>query len=398
MLYVGVDIGKEKHAAAAIDEAGKCVMPPCAITHDASGFAAFLGQLGKLGEKSEVIVGMEATGHYWRVPRHTLAAHGYRVDVVNPLITSREASADVRGRKTDKLDALAIANVLLKGKYSPTPAEHPVADSLKALTRHRKGLVERRSDAKNRLTASLDVVFPEAAKTLNDLFSDGSMAVIKALPSARLVAEADIRKLTTLFAKASRGQQGREQAEAYRGAARRSLALKISNEGEEFIIAQIIDEISAIQAQVDEVERRIRAEPQPVIAQVLSSIKGAGKIQPMVIAAEYGDISRFKGRKMIKKMLAYAGCEPRVRESGQWKGRLKMSKRGSRPLRHALYTMAGTVILHSPYFKQVYQRQVDKGKHHSVAMSHVIRKIIAVMCGMYKTNTSFCPPKTEELS
>ncbi len=69
-----------------------------------------------------------------------------------------------------------------------------------------------------------------------------------------------------------------------------------------------------------------------------------------------------------------------------------------RALRHALYTMAGTVILHSPYFKQVYQQQVDKGKHHTVAMSHVIRKIVNVMCGMYKTNTSFCLPTTEELS
>ena len=145
----------------------------------------------------------------------------------------------------------------------------------------------------------------------------------------------------------------------------------------------------------EEVERRILAEPQPVIAGILGSIKGAGKIQPMVVAAELGDLSRFAGADMARKVLAYAGSEPRVRESGTWKGRAKISKRGSRALRNALYLMAGTIRLHSPCFNAVYKRQVAKGKHHGVALGHVVRKIVDVMCGMYKTNTLFVPPQTE---
>jgi hypothetical protein len=56
--------------------------------------------------------------------------------------------------------------------------------------------------------------------------------------------------------------------------------------------------------------------------------------------------------------------------------------------------MAGTVKLHSPCFDVIYQSQITKGKHHTVAMSHVMRKIIEVMCGMYKTGTLFVPPQT----
>jgi transposase len=395
MNYVGVDIGKSKHAAAAVNDAGVCVMPPRFFTQDAGGIASLLGALEECGGPESAVVGMEATGHYWKVPRHVLAARQYRVDVINPLITSREASADVRGRKSDKLDALAIANVMRKGGYSPAPAELAATDTLKVLVRHRRALVERGSDAKLRLISALDVAFPEADKTLGDLFGAASLAVVRALPSARLAAVADIRTLTSLFAKASGRQLGREAAEAYRAAARNSLSLNMNTVGEEFVIAQIVDEIRAMAAQIAEVERRILAEPQPAIASLLRSVKGAGKIQPMVVAAEIGDPSRFAGADMAKKVLAYAGCDPRVRESGKWKGRTKMSKRGSPVLRHALYLMAGTIRLHTPCFNAVYKRQIAMGKHHNVALSHVVRKIVDVMCGMYKTNNPFVPPQTE---
>ena len=395
MIYVGVDIGKDKHAAAAVNEAGECVMPPRFVTQDIGGFASLFGALDKLGGPDAAFVGMEATGHYWKVPRHALAARNYRVDVINPLITSREASADVRGRKSDKLDALAIANVMRKGGYSPAPAELAATDTLKTLARHRRALVAHSSDVKRRLISALDVAFPEAAKTLGDLFGAASLAVVRAFPSARLGADANIRTLTSLFAKASRGQLGREAAEAYRTAAQHSLSLTMQTEGEEFAIVQIVDELRGVAAQIDEVERRILTEPPPVIAEALGSIKGAGKIQPIAVAAELGDLSRFAGPDMARKVLAYAGCEPRMRESGKWKGRVRMSKRGSPALRNALYLMAGTIRLHSPYFNAIYKRHTAKGKHHNVALSHVIRKIVEIMCGMYKTNTLFVPPQTE---
>lgn len=398
MNYVGVDVGKGRHAAAAVDGTGKSVMPPRFFTQDAGGFASLSGALAKLGGAAAVVVGMEATGHYWKALRHALVERGYRVDVINPLVTAREASSDVRGRKTDKLDALAIANVTRKGGYSPAPAEETGAEALKALARQRRHLVARRSAAKCRLTSALDVIFPEVAKRLGDLYTPSSLAVVGAFPSARLAADAHIRTLSTLFAKASRGQLGREAAEAFRAAARQSVSLTLRNEGEEFVAVQTVEEIRALDAQIDEVERRILAESPPPVARILASIKGAGKIQPMIAAAELGDLSRFTGArmaKMAKKVLAYAGCEPRVRESGAWKGRARMSKRGSPSLRHALYLMAHTARLHTPWLNEIYKRHIAKGKHHSVALSHVVRKIVEVTCGMYKTNTLFIPPRAQ---
>ena len=395
MVYLGVDIGKCKHAAAAVGAAGEIVMPPRFVTQDAGGFASLSGALTALGGAAVVTVGMEATGHYWKALRHDLAAQGYRVDVINPLITSREASADVRGRKTDKLDAIAIANVVRRGGYSPAPAENAEVDALKALARQRRHLVGRRSDAKRRLAAALDVVFSEAAKAYGDLYGTSSQSVIAAYPSARLMADANIRRLTSLFTNNSGGKLGREAAEQIRSAARHSVSRTIVNEGEEFVVVQTVDEIRTWDAQIKAVEGRIAATEAPPAARILMSIKGAGTIQPRVVAAELGELTRFAGPDMSAKVLAFAGCEPRVRESGTWKGRSKMSKRGSATLRHALYLMACTVRLHSPSFKEIYQRHIAKGKHHNVAMSHVMRKIVEVMCGMYKNGTTFAAPNPE---
>lgn len=395
MKYVGVDIGKFKHAASAIDGSGACVMKPRFFTQDTGGLASLCGSLEQLGGPGSVIVGMEATGHYWKVARHVLVERGYRVDVINPLITSHEAAADVRGRKSDKIDSLSIASVIRKGGYNPAPIDEPDNARLKSLSRHRRELVQRRTDAKLRLTSALDVTFPEVSKALTDVFGAASLSVIKAFPSARLAAKADIRTLTSLFSKNSNNTLGREEALAYRKAAQSSLSLTMSNEGEEFVVGQIIDELLHIDAQVDAVEKRIKELPQPYVATILRSIRGAGVIQPMAIAAELGDMTRFHGKDMAKKILAYAGCEPRIRESGKWQGKTKISKRGSRPLRNALYIMAGTIRLHSPYFNEIYKKHTAKGKHHNVAMTHVIRKIVEIMCGMYKSGSAFTLPPTE---
>ena len=394
MIYVGVDIAKDKHAAAAVNDAGEIVMQPRFFTNDAAGFASFFGALKKIGGPGEIIVGMEATGHYWKVFRHACAGQGYPADVINPLITSREASADVRGRKSDKLEAVHIANVMRKGSYSAAPPANPAMDTLKVLARHREALVERCSDAKRRLIAALDVAFPELEKHFGDLFSKSSLAVIRAFPSAHLADKADIRTITSVFRKASCGQLDREAAEEFRKVARRSLALKMDTTGEEFVIPQIVDEIRAAAAQIAAVEKRMQEEPQPVLATLLMSIKGAGTILPLVIAAEIGDPGRFAGHDMEKKLLAYAGCDPRVRESGKWKGIPKMSKRGSPTLRNALYLIAGTITLHTPFFTGIYKQHIGKGKHHCVAISHVINKILDVLCGMYRTNTLFEAPAT----
>jgi len=398
MITVGIDIGKERHAVAAIAASGEVLMQPRLFGQNAEGFAALLGQLGKLGKAEGIRIGMEATGRYWLPLRHALAEKGYRVESVNPLITSAEIAKDVRGRKTDKADALAIAFALLRNRHNPAPAEDAAADALKSLTRHRTFLVRQRSNVKRCVHAALDATFPEAGATFGALFSATALAVLEAFPSARLLAGANLRTLSAVVSKSSRGRLGAGYSRSVRDAARASVSAGIVNEGDEAALISLIEQIRFLGGQIAKSEARIQSMPAPETAASLASVKGVGPLLSRVIASEIGDMERFRNppsgkppRDMDKRVLAYAGCEPRLRESGKWKGRTKISKRGSPSLRTALWQAASMCRLHNPLFTQVYARQTERGKPHSVAIFYVVRKLIEVLCGMYKTGKPFTP-------
>lgn len=398
MIIAGVDVGKSQHAVAAISERGDVIMSSWLFNQDQEGFANLFKGLERLGGPQEVIVGMEATGRYWLPLRHALAGRGYKVEGVNPIITSREIGGDVRGRKTDRTDAVAIATAILRKRHHPAPPEDADYDALKSLTRHRTFIVRQRSNCKRGIHSALDVTFPEAEAAFGDLFSAGSLAVLKRYPSARLLAQANLKTLGSIIAKASRRKQTAEKANAWREAARKSVSVELVNEGDEMTLRSLIDLLLFQNEQVQKVDRHIAESPTPKAAVALGSIKGIGPRLSKSIAAEIGPLERFhhtvSGKppaNMHKRVLAFAGSEPRIRESGRWKGRTRISKRGSPSLRTALWQAASMCRLHNPIFQQVYKKHIQRGKHHNVAIFYVVKKIIEVTCGMYKSDTLFDP-------
>ena len=123
MIAIGIDIGKGKHAVAVIDEVGRPLCKSAFYDNNRAGAEKLLAALRVVAPPSGgTRIGMEATGGYWFALHDFLVKAGYRVDVINPIVTSASISGDVRGRKTDKGDALAIARVVLRGG-DQTPAE-----------------------------------------------------------------------------------------------------------------------------------------------------------------------------------------------------------------------------------------------------------------------------------
>ena len=227
-------------------------------------------------------------------------------------------------------------------------------------------------------------------------FSATALAVLEAFPSARLLSGANLKTLTALVSKASKGRLAADYARRVRDAARTSVSAGIVNAGDEAALVSLIQQIRFADAQIEKAEEKIRAMPAPRAASLLASVKGLGTLLPRVIASEIGDMERFRHppsgkppRDMDKRILAFAGAEPRLRESGKWKGRTKISKRGSPALRTALWQASAMCRLHNPLFAAVYERQTARGKPHSVALFYVARKLVEVLCGMYKTDMPF---------
>ena len=399
MVIIGIDIGKEKHAAAFIDgDTGRERAPArfFANTHD--GAKALWQTAGEIAGAEGIRVGMEATGNCWKPFHDFLAARGVAVDVINPIVSAASMAGDIRGRKTDKLDAAVIAGVVREGKQPPRRPESDAERQLKVLTRQRRFLVEQRSASKIRLQDQLLEAFPEFPALFEDLFAPLPLAILGKYPSARSLARAHRPSVAKLVRENSRGKDA--EAEARRLVAAAKASICAAHPPVAALAAAILSTLRAIadaDANIADLDKEIKACEPPEAARLLMGIKGAGELLPRIVAAEFGGLGRFetspkngKTGGMAKRMLAFAGSEPRIRESGKWRGMLRVSKRGSGHLRTALFLMANTIRMNDPYFGEYYERK-RKTKHHYVALFHTVRKILEVLCSLHRSGQTYSP-------
>ena len=110
MHYVGIDIAKRKHVAFTLDSEGTRVGKALDIANDRNGFDKLLTHLGEL--KTEVTVGLEATGHYWLALYNLLVEADYQVIVLNPLQVQAYRKSGIRKRKDDRYDAFWVAELV----------------------------------------------------------------------------------------------------------------------------------------------------------------------------------------------------------------------------------------------------------------------------------------------
>lgn len=118
-VFVGVDIGKRFHCAMAINGRGDVLLKAVKVLVSAEGFAAFEQRLNQLGDKSAVLIGLEASGHYWMSLWRFLQERDWTVQVINPVLSSKSARAHLRGRKTDADDAFFIARAVRDADFIP---------------------------------------------------------------------------------------------------------------------------------------------------------------------------------------------------------------------------------------------------------------------------------------
>ncbi|MCI8469632.1 MAG: IS110 family transposase [Eggerthellaceae bacterium] len=389
MLYVGIDVAKAFHVAAAVDEGGGVVGPPFSFSNDAAGFASLASWLQSRGAApSGSLVVLEATGHYHVALARHLAASGWRVAVVNPARVSAFRRAEtVRKCKTDAVDAVAIAQFGRFYRPEPVPALPPDAEGLRHLTRCRSQVVAQRTQAKNRLTAVIDRVFPEFARVMGGLWSASSRAVLAAYPSPCLLADADPEALAALLSTASRGRHGHERACALVGAARASVGCPseaLSCEAR--VLLGLLDGFDRAIAELDVLCAEQLAASS---AAVLLTVPGLGVVTAAAIASELGDASSFGD---ASKVIAYAGMDASRFQSGQFEGRrAHMSKRGSPYLRRALMIAADAARRADPYYGDYYQALRDRGKHHWVAVSAVARKLAGTILAVWREQRPYEP-------
>jgi transposase len=204
-IYVGIDIGKRKHEACFLNEVGK-VVGNLKFQNTLEGTNRLVE---KLGRWEEVVLGLEATGHYWLNLYTFLLEHDYQVKVINPVQSDSLRKVFIRTHKTDKKDSFLIAELLRIGRYTESKLADETTLELQSLSRLRWELVEMTMGLKQRVICLVDRIFPEYEKVFSSLFVKSSRAILSGTASPQEILELPLKELSSLLQQASRGSQSK---------------------------------------------------------------------------------------------------------------------------------------------------------------------------------------------
>ncbi len=393
MYYCGIDIAKYKHEATIIDENGKALLDSISFANTKEGCEKLLSLFERLSiSKDELLIGMEATGHYWLSVHAFLLELGFEVKVINPIQSEAFRKMYIRQTKNDSKDSFIIAQIMRFGQFSTTNMSEEVIIAMRQLSRYRLALVDACGDCKRRVIALLDQVFPEYSSLFSDTFGVTSKEVLSQYPTPEDMLTVSTRKLTNLLEKASRGRFGKEKAEQLKSVAANSFGVSFAKDAFSFQIKQLIEQLEFLEKQTEELEEQLAVLLKQT-GSYITTIPGIGETLGAIILSEIGDINRFDAPN---KLVAFAGLDVKVTQSGEFTGtRQKISKRGSPYLRRAIWLAATRAAFCDPILSEYYQSLRARGKHHLTAVGAVSRKLCNTIYTILKEDRPWqpIPPK-----
>jgi transposase len=388
MFYLGVDIAKTNHVASLLDNEGNVIIRNIKFTNSKQGFNHLLETIqSKLEDLSNVVVSMEATGHYWLSLFSALTDEGFSVSVFNPYqIKSYRSAYSNRKQKNDIIDSIIIADYLRV--FGPELSSIPNEDSLalKTLTRFRSNIVNNVASLKTQVIGILDKVFPEYSKLFSDTFGVTSKQLLLNCPTPEEILTIDFTELSILLSKASKGRFKNDTVSHVRCVAKDSFGIKFTTNACSFEIKQLINQIIFLEKQIDEVNVEIKTIYDKLDTHLLS-VPGIGNVLAPVIFAEIGNIHNFS---KPSKLIAFAGIDPSENQSGnKSSSNEKTSKRGSPYLRHAIFTASLVAMGKDKSFRDYYDKKISEGKHHFVALTGISRKLLTIIFYILKENRDY---------
>ena len=384
MIYVGIDIAKQKHFASAMTSDGEVLISPFSFMNDSEGFKLFLSKIESFG-KENLLIGLESTAHYGENLLFFLFDLGYRISLINPIQTATLRKTNIRKTKTDKVDTLLIIKSMIVNKHRLFSKADVNSLRLKNLCRFRDKIKKSKARLKIQLVTYIDIIFPELQYFFKSgIHTNTCYELLKKHSNPNDIAALHLTYLGNLLKKASHGHFGKEEAFALKSLAKSSVGS--GDTSVSIQITQSISQIELLEKQLNELDASIKSLMLEMNSVILT-IPGIGVLNGAMILGEIGDISRFSNPS---KLLAFAGLDPVVDQSGKFKAKkTKMSKRGSKLLRYALINAAWNVSLNNKTFNDYYQLKKSQGHNHYSALGHVAHKLVRVIFKMLKDDIAF---------
>lgn len=383
--FVGIDIGSEKHAVAAVDENGVTVLKPTVFTENGGGYEKLRGLLG---DPTETHVAMEATGHYWKNLFAALVTWGFEVALLNPMRTRRFADEDLGRTKTDAIDALRIARFAREKRPEPTRVPERATAELRELVRLRERLKKDFGERLNQLHRAVDLGFPEFLNYVRTLESELATSILTAYPTAQAFAGISMRRLANLRYD-GKHRVGEELAQRLITGAASSVG---AHHGEPYRlqVRYACEDLDVLRRRLKSLDADIERQlAEHEVGTLLTTIDGIGPLTAALLIAELGDPAEFKSADALA---SYVGLTPALRQSGKKTTmRARISHIGNARLRARLWMPTIVAVTYNPWLRAFYLRLRSRGKPAKVALVASMRKLLAAIYSVARARKPFVP-------
>lgn len=383
-LIIGTDISKNFHVSRAQDFRGIEFGKSIKFNNNIIGileFEKWFKQLMIDNGKTEVIIGMEPTGHYWIPLARCLKKMGYKVVTVNPAATKKAKELDDNNQsKTDHRDARVIAQLVKDGRYTEPNLLDGLYEELRETTKIRKMMTNDMVRTKNQITNWFDRYFPEYTKVYKQWDKKTLLWIIKKYRFPMLIAKLDPEEVYLEIKEDIKKGIGRSKIKGIIEAAKTSIGitegLKTASIEFDYLISKyekFTDDLINLDIHIQELIQGCDE------TNSVMDIKGIGLNTAIGLISELGAISQYKSPKQLSKMAGLSLVED---SSGKKKGKRVISKRGRPNLRRILYQCIISMFSHNEEFQELYvyytKRNINPltGKEAVIALMNKLLRII----------------------
>lgn len=398
MYYLGIDVAKKSHRTVILDREGEKLGKSFSFDNSQEGMELLLLEVKKRKiPTKEILIGMEATGNYWENLYTFLTNKQFKIILLNPYQVSKFRQALGKKAKTDDIDALVIAGLLRSNEYRASYVPPENIEDLRELTKLRYEFMKDQKNYKRQAMSLLNLVFPEYSKTvIKNPFAIASMKILTEYPTAKHLAQVKQKKIEKMVRSIKGNTFDIKDIKHLLSVARKSIYSGRCKEVRGMNLRMILAHIQRFEDSIKAINERIDAILSPSVDDHrlggnLFSIPGVG---PKTVAA-FLSIAGEDGSVFdtVTQITGHIGFFPQIYESGEKRRDNKISKRGPKYIRWALYIAAVSSIRHNRELRHLYHTKCSQGKAPKQALVYVAKKLSHIMLSMLKSGENYRPER-----
>jgi transposase len=391
VLYIGIDVSKDKCDVCIKNQGGNDLVKRFQITNTKADLNKLYETIEKIKSKNpqnnDVVFGLEATGIYYLPLYSALKRDGHKIRLYNPIQTNGFRKMNIRKTKTDPIDSAIIADML---RFSEPPLAKGIQDlniyQLRELVRVRHRLIEKRSRCKIQLVRNLDIIWPGYKTIMPTVFGKTSIMILKKYTAPSKLLMKSFEDFYEQVQKVSRSQIPRNKVEEIYAHAANILTMPELESIISMEIKTLIAQIELYDEQNEIIEKKIENIMTSFDSKIISVPGISGIIGPIILG-EIANVDRFTS---VKKLIAFAGLDPVISQSGIFENKTgPISKRGSPLLRQALFLAANVARMKDDNLKRFYDKKIAEGKHHYSALNATAAKLLRIVFWVLKNNKEY---------